>query len=108
MIQPITLTESATEHFEKLIREQGKPVVRLEMKGGGCAGFQYEWKMDDETSEADEVIEINGGSFAVDAMSLLYLTGTTIDYVQEVFGSYLQVINPNATSSCGCGESIGF
>jgi iron-sulfur cluster insertion protein len=92
--------------MEGLIEKQGKPVVRLCVKGGGCAGFQYEWEMSDSKEFDDEVIKLDNGEFAIDSQSLLFVIGTTVDYVEEVFGSYLQIKNPNSTSSCGCGESF--
>ena len=78
------------------------------MKGGGWAGFSYDWKMSDSKELDDEIIKLPSGEFAIDSSSLLYLIGTEIDYVEEVFGSYLSIKNPNSTSSCGCGESVGF
>ena len=84
--------------------------MSLSVKGGGCAGFKYQWgfaKTKDDVEKADYTVEWENGRFTVDATSLLYVMGTTIDYKQEVFGSQFEVINPNATSSCGCGESFG-
>jgi len=102
----VNLTDSARRHMESLIEKQGQPIVRLQVKGGGCAGFQYEWKMSDSKELDDEIIKLSNGEFAIDSQSLLFVIGTKIDYVQEVFGSYLQITNPNSTSSCGCGESF--
>jgi len=106
-MSPVSLTDSAIKHLEGLIEKHGKPVVRLAVKGGGCAGFSYEWELSESEESGDEVINLSNGKFAIDSMSMLYVIGTTVDYVEEVFGSYLQVKNPNATSSCGCGESFG-
>ena len=108
MADVVNLTDSARRHMESLIEKQGQPIVRLQVKGGGCAGFQYEWKMTDSKEFDDETIQLSNGEFAIDSASMLYVIGTEIDYVEEVFGSYLQVKNPNSTSSCGCGESVGF
>ena len=97
--------------IEKLLTDNpGNFAVSLSVKGGGCAGFKYQWgfaKTKDDVEKADHIVEWENGRFTVDATSLLYVMGTTIDYKQEVFGSQFEVINPNATSSCGCGESFG-
>ena len=106
MADAVLLTESARRHKQGLIEKQGKPIVRLQVKGGGCAGFQYEWKMTDSKEFDDETIQLENGEFVIDSASMLYVIGTTVDYVEEVFGSYLQIKNPNSTSSCGCGESF--
>ena len=106
MADAVILTDSARRHMQGLIEKQGKPIVRLQFKGGGCAGFQYEWKMTDSKEFDDETIQLENGEFVIDSASMLYVIGTTVDYVEEVFGSYLQIKNPNSTSSCGCGESF--
>lgn len=106
MAEAVILTDSARRHMEGLIEKQGKPIVRLQVKGGGCAGFQYDWQMTDTKEQDDEIIKLANGEFAIDSQSLLFIIGTTVDYVEEVFGSYLQIKNPNSTSSCGCGESF--
>ena len=108
MPDAVNITDSAIKHMEGLIEKTGKPIVRLQMKGGGCAGFSYDWQMSDSKELDDEIIKLPSGEFAIDSASLLYLIGTEIDYVEEVFGSYLSIKNPNSTSSCGCGESVGF
>lgn len=101
-----TLTDSAKEQMTKLCKEHNVQAVRLEVKGGGCAGFQYKWNFANEVSTEDEVVSLDQGKFVVDKMSVMFVAGTTIDYVKEVWGSSFQIRNPNATSSCGCGESF--
>tara|TARA_B100000900_G_scaffold112941_2_gene94460 strand:- start:11186 stop:11509 length:324 start_codon:yes stop_codon:yes gene_type:complete len=103
----VTVTDQAREHMENIIDREQKPYVKLSVKGGGCAGFQYEWKAVDEISKGDEEIDLANGKFLIDGVGLMYVAGTTIDYKKEVFGSYMSIVNPNATSSCGCGESFG-
>ncbi len=90
----IQVTEKAKEYLKSV----GKPNVSLAVKGGGCAGFQYEWG----TTDKPPTIE----NLWLDPMAEMFVFGCTIDYVTELGGSYLTVINPNATSSCGCGESF--
>src|SRR6056300_965915 len=104
----VTLTESAKEQMQNMVEQHQKPAVRPSLKGGGCAGFKYDWTMEDEVNTDDEVVEFNNGKFIVDPSSVMFLLGSTIDYKKEMFGSYFAVENPASTSSCGCGESIGF
>ncbi len=104
----VTLTDSAKEHMTTMLKENSKKAVRLALKGGGCAGFKYDWSLEDKVADDDEVVDFEKGKFVVDPASVMYLLGSTIDYKKEVFGSYFTVSNPASTSSCGCGESIGF
>ena len=102
----IKITDKAKEYLTNTAISKDKPYVRFSVKGGGCAGFQYKWEFENEVSENDELFEFPQGQFVVDKQSILYVAGTTIDYVKEVWGSSFQIKNPNATSSCGCGESF--
>ena len=90
----VELTDNAKEYLLKV----GQPNVELSVKGGGCSGFQYEWAMSDK--------EPTVGNLIIDPVAEMFILGCTIDYVTELGGSYLKVINPNATASCGCGESF--
>ena len=103
----INLTDSAKNHLKKLAQDNNKKYVRLEVKGGGCAGFRYDWSFDNYIQDTDEYIIFDGFTLLLDNASILYLTGMTIEYKKEIFGSFLELKNPNATSSCGCGESFG-
>ena len=103
----INLTDTAKTHLIALAKEHNKKYVRLEVKGGGCAGFKYDWSFDDEPSKDDEKLDFNEFSLLVDKSSILMLSGMTIEYKKEIFGSFLELKNPIATSSCGCGESFG-
>jgi iron-sulfur cluster insertion protein len=104
----VTLTKNAEEHMATMLKDHDKPAIRLALKGGGCAGFKYEWSLEDEVSKDDEVITLENGKFLIDASSVMYLIGATVDYKKEVFGAYFDIKSPGATSSCGCGESVGF
>lgn len=90
----VTVTAQAKEYLQKV----GQPNVFLSVKGGGCSGFQYVW----DVTENDPTI----ANLFIDPMAEMFVAGCTIDYVNELGGSYLKVINPNATASCGCGESF--
>lgn len=90
----LKITESAKEYLAKV----GQPNVYLSVKGGGCSGFTYVWDVTDEEPTVDNLV--------IDDMAEMFVIGCTIDYVSELGGSYLKVINPNATASCGCGESF--
>lgn len=90
----VIITESAKQYLKKV----GQPNVYLSVKGGGCSGFTYVWEM----TEKEPTVE----NLVVDDMAEMFVIGCTIDYVEELGGSFLKVINPNATASCGCGESF--
>ena len=104
----VFLTDTAKEQMNTMLKEHEKSVVRLAMKGGGCAGFKYDWSLEDSKEFEDEIIPLDNGDFAIDPSSVMFLIGSTIDYKKEVFGSYFDIKNPASTSSCGCGESVGF
>ena len=90
----IELTDRAKEYLEKV----GKPNVSLTVKGGGCSGFQYVWGITDEPATV--------ANLWLNPIAEMFVFGCTIDYVEELGGSYLKVINPNEKASCGCGESF--
>ena len=105
------ITDKAKTQMEGLLsKNPGKYAVSLMVKGGGCAGFKYDWGFIDSADKvgADDVTEDWGtGRFVVDDASMLYIAGTKIDWKEEVFGSQFESVNPNSSSSCGCGESFG-
>ena len=104
----LKVTSEAAKEAKRLIELQGTPdmVVRVAVQGGGCSGFTYKMNFDTKVSEFDEVIQADGVRVAVDAKSALFLKGTTLDYVNALMGGGFKFINPNATGSCGCGESF--
>ena len=108
----LTLTESAQKQIDTLCNENECYGISLNIKGGGCAGFEYDWgtvatPMDLEKD--DEVIKTgNGCAFVVGAQSLMFLIGTEVDYVKSLVGSNFEIRNPNAQSACGCGVSVNF
>ena len=106
----LKLTDNAIERLSQIAKDHGKKYCRLAVKGGGCAGFKYEWGFIDSIDKVkeDDVTEDWGtGRFVVDETSMMYVAGTKIDWKEEVFGSQFEIINPNASGGCGCGESFG-
>ncbi|MCX8649690.1 iron-sulfur cluster insertion protein ErpA [Gilliamella sp. B2776] len=105
---PINFTDAAANKVKLLVTEEENPNLKLRVyiTGGGCSGFQYGFTFDENVNEDDLAIEKNGVSLVVDPMSLQYLVGGTIDYVEGLQGSRFVVDNPNATSTCGCGSSF--
>jgi iron-sulfur cluster assembly protein len=105
----IKVSETAKQEFVKLLGQEGRGpqhFVRVGVKGGGCSGLSYDLVFDDKFREGDKVFEDNGVKVVVDKKSLLYLLGTTLDYSGGLNGRGFQFINPNASRTCGCGESF--
>ena len=103
-----TVTDSAKEQMIKLCEDNNTDAVHLSVKGGGCSGFKYEWGFatNEDINPTDEIVDFGKAKFVVDAISVMYVAGTEIDFVREVFGSHFNISNPTAASSCGCGESF--
>ena len=105
----ITVTDKAKDKIIELRKGEGRAVynnVRVLVKGGGCSGLMYDLNFDDEVKPADQVFEDKGIKILVDKKSLLYLVGTVLDFSDGLNGKGFQFINPNATRTCGCGESF--
>ena len=105
---PVSLSEKAAARVATLIAQQSNPnlKLRLTISGGGCSGFQYGFDFDEDQADDDIVVERDGVTMLVDPMSLMYLFGAEVDYVEDLVGASFQVVNPNAASSCGCGSSF--
>lgn len=101
----LVLTSSAAKRISEIKTEEA-PYFRLKVLGGGCSGFSYNMDLVSEVKDDDLVIETDGEKMLVDPISLEYLKGSTVDYVEELVGASFKVINPNAASSCGCGVSF--
>lgn len=108
----ITLTEAAQSQIDLLCNENEVYGISLNIKGGGCAGFEYDWgtvQSPLDLEEGDEVVKTaNGCAFIIGAHSLMFLIGTEVDYVKSLVGSNFEIRNPNAQSACGCGVSVNF
>jgi iron-sulfur cluster assembly accessory protein len=108
----LILTSEAEKQIDLLSEENDCYGITLNIKGGGCAGFEYEWGTIDTPAELqkdDEVVKTsNGNAFVVGSHSLMFLIGTEVDYVKSLVGANFEIRNPNAQSSCGCGVSVNF
>ncbi len=104
----ITLTDSLIKRIKFLQTQENKPNLKLRIlvDGGGCQGFEYKFSLDETVNPEAEVFERDGAGVIVDEISLPFLKGAAIDYVDDLVGAYFKVNNPNATSSCGCGTSF--
>ena len=108
-MQIVSITESAKNYLINQCLDNNKQMIKLQVKGGGCAGLSYDFDFvqQDQIMVDDEVVDLNETTkLALDGMSLLYILGTTIDYEQKLGSSKLVLINPNESSSCGCGKSF--
>ncbi|MEK6940830.1 MAG: iron-sulfur cluster assembly accessory protein [Nanoarchaeota archaeon] len=102
----INITDSAKEKIEDMLNKKGKVGLRVGVVGGGCSGLQYRMGAEDELQEGDVELVENGVRLFVDKRSLTYLAGATIEYTDGWYGSGINIINPNASSTCGCGKSF--
>jgi iron-sulfur cluster insertion protein len=104
----ILVTESAAGKIRDLLAEEGKPDsgLRVFVQGGGCSGFQYGLMIEEGVGVGDQLFESNGVRLYVDPVSLSYLKGAEVDFVDTITGGGFTIKNPNATSTCGCGSSF--
>ena len=107
MDNAITVTERAARQIGAMLgREPPGTKLRVSVEGGGCSGFQYKFDIEQEQAPDDVVIEREGATVLIDPVSLGYLAGSEIDYVDDLIGASFRVNNPKATASCGCGTSF--
>jgi iron-sulfur cluster assembly protein len=104
----IKVTASAAKKVSTLLHKQGRPggVLRVAVVGGGCSGLQYKMDLQDQPAPRDFLVESAGIRVVVDPKSALYVTGSELDYVDALQNGGFKVHNPNAASSCSCGESF--
>jgi iron-sulfur cluster insertion protein len=104
----IDITTAAKNKIIDLLIDEHNPklMLRTFVQGGGCSGFSYGFTFDEEVAEDDFEFPVDTFKVVVDAMSMQYLQGATIDYKEEVMGSQFVITNPNAKTSCGCGSSF--
>jgi len=104
----LTITGACARRIRKLREMEGKPglMLRLQVSGGGCSGFQYGFSLDDKIADDDLIFENDGVSVVIDEVSIGLLEGSEVDFKEDLGGAFFQVNNPNATASCGCGASF--
>lgn len=104
----VTLSERAAEEIRGLLERQGKAdaALRVFVSGGGCSGLNYGMAIDDSIEEGDFIYNCHGVKVVVDPLSVNYIKGASVDYVEDVMGGGFKIDNPNAVRSCGCGSSF--
>lgn len=103
----VILTENAARRISEIVaNEPENRLLRVSVEGGGCSGFQYKFDLVPDKAEDDTVLERDGATVLIDPVSLGFLEGSEIDFVDELIGASFQIRNPNATASCGCGTSF--
>ncbi len=107
MSSPVQITERAAKRIRAILAAEPKPaMLRVSVAGGGCSGFQYGFTLDDTRAEDDLVVEREGATVLIDTVSLPFLAGAEIDFVDDLIGQSFRIRNPNAASECGCGTSF--
>ena len=105
--QSFTVTERAARRIAQILAAEAKPsVLRVSVEGGGCSGFQYKFDIQEAPAPDDMVIEQDGAKIVVDPVSLQYMDGSALDYVNDLIGASFKIENPQATAACGCGTSF--
>ena len=111
MTPPVNVTEAAASRISQLLDEEKKTEagLRVFVQGGGCSGFQYGLMIEEGTgdSEADRIFESKGVMLFIDPISIRYLSGAEVDFVDNLTGGGFTIKNPNAKTTCGCGQSFG-
>ncbi len=104
----LQVTPAAVARVKALVEEEENPALKLRVfvTGGGCSGFQYGFTFDDDAAEDDTVVEIDGVQVLIDTLSIQYLQGSVVDYEEGLQGARFSISNPNARTTCGCGESF--
>ncbi|MEM9469176.1 MAG: iron-sulfur cluster insertion protein ErpA [Pseudomonadota bacterium] len=104
----ITLSDSFVKRMQQLMKKDNNPnlMLRITVEGGGCQGFEYLLKTDTGKNKDDHIFEKDGAKVITDDISLPFLKGAEVDYVDDLIGAHFKINNPNASSSCGCGTSF--
>jgi iron-sulfur cluster insertion protein len=108
LLNPIIFTEEAANKVAELIAEENNPNLKLRVyiEGGGCSGLQYGFKLDEHSQEEDQKTITKGVILLIDPRSFKYLSGATIDFLDDLEGERFTIQNPNAKNTCGCGSSF--
>ncbi len=107
MTASVTVSDKAARRIGDILKsEPPGTMLRVSVEGGGCSGFQYKFDMEREQAQDDLVVARDGAVVLIDPVSVQYMAGSEIDFVDDLIGASFKVINPNATASCGCGTSF--
>ena len=103
----VTLSDAAAKRIAAIVgAEAGKSALRVSVEGDGCSGFSYKFDLADSAADDDIIVEKNDAKVLIDSLSLVYMAGSEIDFVDNLLGQSFQIKNPNAVASCGCGTSF--
>ncbi len=103
----VEMTEAAAKRIAKIVAgEPGKTALRVAVEGGGCSGFSYKFDLTDQRNPEDIAVERDGATLLIDDLSLVYMGGSVLDFVDDLMGQSFQIKKPNAVASCGCGTSF--
>ncbi len=103
----VEVSEAAAKRIAAILSgETGKSALRVSVEGGGCSGFSYKFDLVDGRNDDDLIVERDGATVLIDELSMIYMGGSVIDFVDDLIGQSFQVRNPNAVASCGCGTSF--
>ena len=107
MSESVTVSERAARRVAEILKKEPEgTMLRVSVEGGGCSGFQYKFDMDRAKTDDDLVIARDGAVVLIDSLSVGYMAGSEIDFVDDLIGQSFKIENPNATASCGCGTSF--
>ena len=107
MTTAVRVSERAARRIGEILeKEPPGTMLRVSVEGGGCSGFQYKFDVERDVADDDLIIDRNGAVVLIDPLSLKYMDGAEIDFVDDLIGASFKVANPNATASCGCGTSF--
>ena len=107
MTHTVTVTENAARRISEIAAgDPATPLLRVSVEGGGCSGFQYKFNLVAEPASEDLILEKAGATVLIDPVSLQYMEGAEIDFVDDLMGAAFKIKNPVATASCGCGTSF--
>jgi len=107
MTTPLTITERAAKSIGQILKSEGDgAMLRISVEGGGCSGFKYKFNVERNKADDDTVISRDAVMVLVDPASVPFLSGSEVDFVDDLIGASFRVNNPNATASCGCGTSF--
>ena len=103
----VEMTDAAARRIAAIVaKEPGKSALRIAVEGGGCSGFSYRFDLVGERNDDDVAVEKDGATLLIDELSLVYMGGSVVDFVDDLMGQSFQIKNPNAVASCGCGTSF--